>query len=150
MASSSSTNAGSSIAYLIPEFPGQTHAFFWRERARLHRLGDRVAIFTTGKPPEELRARHAWAEEAEALTRHLTPLDARALRDIASELRRAGREGLARVARAMAASTRRCSAVGAKQAVSSSSGPALGSLGCRGPKGAGWRRCGEAGGSKVG
>ena len=103
MASSSSTNAGSSIAYLIPEFPGQTHAFFWRERARLHRLGDRVAIFTTGKPPEELRARHAWAEEAEALPPHLPPLDARALRDIASELRRAGREGLARVARAMAA-----------------------------------------------
>jgi len=27
------------IAYLIPEFPGQTHIFFWRERAALSKIG---------------------------------------------------------------------------------------------------------------
>lgn len=38
------------IGYLVPEFPGQTHGFFWREILHIENAGDKVAIFSTRRP----------------------------------------------------------------------------------------------------
>ncbi|MET0249986.1 MAG: glycosyltransferase family 4 protein [Sphingobium sp.] len=38
------------IGYLVPEFPGQTHGFFWREIVHIEKAGDKVAIFSTRRP----------------------------------------------------------------------------------------------------
>jgi colanic acid/amylovoran biosynthesis glycosyltransferase len=62
------------LGYLIPEFPGQTHIFFWREIRALRSMGDEVAILSTRKP--SLRAcRHEFASAAVAETRYLFPPD---------------------------------------------------------------------------
>lgn len=92
------------LAYLIPEFPGQTHAFFWRERARLERMGASVALFSTRRPPSRVRARHEWTAEAEGLTRYLMPLGPVGLSSVVRELVRVGPRGWARAGRAYLAS----------------------------------------------
>lgn len=61
------------IGYLIPEFPGQTHIFFWREREALAELGIETVLISTRRPPEAI-ASHAWASEAERQTVYLAPL----------------------------------------------------------------------------
>lgn len=53
------------IGYLIPEFPGQTHVWMWREIAHLRAWGAAVRVYSTRRPPERDRARHAFADEAE-------------------------------------------------------------------------------------
>ena len=58
------------IGYLVPQFPGQTHIFFWRELAALERMGAEVTLFSTRKPPAGLIA-HAWSAEAMARTLYL-------------------------------------------------------------------------------
>ncbi len=58
------------IGMLIPQFPGQTHAFFWREIAHLEALGCRVELFSTRPPPKGLIA-HDWSEAAMARTTYL-------------------------------------------------------------------------------
>lgn len=58
------------IGYLIPQFPGQTHIFFWRELAALEALGAEVALFSTRRPPKGLIA-HSWSGEAMARTTYL-------------------------------------------------------------------------------
>ena len=35
------------LGYLIPQFPGQTHIFFWRELKALETLGFRVVLMST-------------------------------------------------------------------------------------------------------
>ncbi|WP_093117388.1 exopolysaccharide biosynthesis GT4 family glycosyltransferase EpsE [Salinihabitans flavidus] len=91
------------LGYLIPQFPGQTHIFFWREIAALEARGVDVRIFSTRKPPPRLIS-HGWSEEAIARTEYLgaiKPLKALqtflTLRpaDWWADLRREGR-GLAR------------------------------------------------------
>ena len=53
------------IGYLIPEFPSQTHSFFWREiQALENRHGYRTQIFSTRRPSQKVM--HEWATEAEA------------------------------------------------------------------------------------
>lgn len=52
------------IAYLIPEFPGQTHTWIWRELAWLRRWGADVRVVSTRPPPPRDRARHAFAAAA--------------------------------------------------------------------------------------
>lgn len=42
--------SASNIAILIPEFPGQTHIFFWREIQALRASGHSVKIVSTRKP----------------------------------------------------------------------------------------------------
>lgn len=66
------------ICYLIPEFPGQTHAFFWREAQELGKLGGEVTFVSTRRPPRRIKS-HAWGPEAEAATTYLFPLTAGAL-----------------------------------------------------------------------
>lgn len=63
------------IGYLIPEFPSQTHAFFWREVEALRASGESVRLFSTRRPAPE-NCRHAFAPEATAQTTYLLPLPA--------------------------------------------------------------------------
>src|SRR5262245_5604968 len=58
------------IAYLLPEFPGQTHTFFWRDRAALQRIGVATHLVSTRRPPKKVRS-HDWADEAERATFYL-------------------------------------------------------------------------------
>ncbi len=62
--------SGTKIGYLIPQFPGQTHAFFWREIEELERLGTEVELFSTRLPPATLMS-HDWTREAIARTTYL-------------------------------------------------------------------------------
>ncbi|UYV38724.1 glycosyltransferase family 4 protein [Rhodobacteraceae bacterium D3-12] len=64
----------SSIGILIPQFPGQTHIFFWREILELENLGASVALFSTRRPPLGLIA-HDWSDEAMARTTYLGMLN---------------------------------------------------------------------------
>lgn len=61
------------IGYLIPEFPGQTHNFFWRERHALRELGVDTQLISTRRPPRGIVAA-SWAEQAQAETAYLFPL----------------------------------------------------------------------------
>ncbi|MBT1515632.1 glycosyltransferase [Bradyrhizobium sp. SRL28] len=60
------------LGYLVPEFPSQTHIFFWREVQALRRLGDEVFILSTRKPPSDA-CKHDFAKEAVAATHYLFP-----------------------------------------------------------------------------
>lgn len=70
----------SHIGYLVPEFPGQTHMFFWREINELRRLGHEVTLLSTRPPPKKLIV-HSWSKEAIKETTYL------AHQDIASAFR---------------------------------------------------------------
>ncbi|WP_020042862.1 exopolysaccharide biosynthesis GT4 family glycosyltransferase EpsE [Salipiger mucosus] len=66
------------IGYLVPQFPGQTHIFFWREVRELERMGHEVHLLSTRMPPPGLIS-HDWSQEAIARTTYLgevAPLDA--------------------------------------------------------------------------
>jgi colanic acid/amylovoran biosynthesis glycosyltransferase len=60
------------LAYLVPEFPTQTHAFFWREICALRERGMQVDLFSTRRPPVDA-CRHEFAESARAQTHYLFP-----------------------------------------------------------------------------
>ncbi|WP_238365019.1 exopolysaccharide biosynthesis GT4 family glycosyltransferase EpsE [Mesobacterium pallidum] len=87
------------IGYLVPQFPGQTHIFFWREIIELERRGVQPVLFSTTPPPKGLIS-HAWSEEAMARTEYLGRADLLALTwslprapwaEIAREIRAEGR-----------------------------------------------------------
>ncbi len=59
------------IGYLVPEFPGQTHIFFWREACVLRKLGVELKLLSTRRP--KLISRHAFGPEALAETRYIFP-----------------------------------------------------------------------------
>jgi colanic acid/amylovoran biosynthesis glycosyltransferase len=61
------------IGYLIPEFPGQTHIFFWREAKALRELGIEVDYVSTRTPRKSLVS-HSWASEAMSQTAYLYPM----------------------------------------------------------------------------
>jgi colanic acid/amylovoran biosynthesis glycosyltransferase len=60
------------LGYLVPEFPGQTHAFLWRELKALRALGVDVAPLSTRLPPPG-SCPHAFEAEARQQTRYLFP-----------------------------------------------------------------------------
>jgi len=62
------------IGYIVPQFPGQTHIFFWREIQALEAMGHDVHVFSTRKPPRRLRA-HQWSEQAMARTTYIGRID---------------------------------------------------------------------------
>ncbi len=62
------------VGYLIPEFPGQTHIWMWREIEHIRRWGDTVTMFSTRRPPERDKARHHWADDAAASCNYLWPI----------------------------------------------------------------------------
>jgi colanic acid/amylovoran biosynthesis glycosyltransferase len=59
------------IGMLVPEFPGQTHVFFWREACALRALGARVTMLSTRRPSEPCQ--HAFAAGASKETHYLFP-----------------------------------------------------------------------------
>lgn len=59
-----------SFAYLVPQFPGQTHIFFWREIAALEAQGVTPVLYSTTVPPPGLISHH-WSKDAMARTTYL-------------------------------------------------------------------------------
>jgi len=72
------------FAYLVPQFPGQTHMFFWRELRALEAQGMRPVLFSTTPPAAALIA-HGWSAAAMARTEYLAT---RSLRQLAAILPR--------------------------------------------------------------
>lgn len=60
------------IGYLVPEFPSQTHAFFWRELTAMEEAGATVQVFSTRRPPADA-CPHAFRAAAVARTDYLFP-----------------------------------------------------------------------------
>lgn len=60
------------IGYLIPEFPSQTHNFFWRESQALEEIGIQPAFVSTKKPVRKIMSA-SWAEDAQRKTTYLFP-----------------------------------------------------------------------------
>jgi glycosyltransferase involved in cell wall biosynthesis len=60
------------LGYLVPEFPGQTHVFFWREIRALRRVGQEVCLLSTRRP-SPITCRHDFASAAVAETRYFFP-----------------------------------------------------------------------------
>jgi colanic acid/amylovoran biosynthesis glycosyltransferase len=61
------------LGYLIPEFPGQTHIWMWREIVHMRESGSEITIFSTRRPSERDRARHGFAALAQKETVYLWP-----------------------------------------------------------------------------
>jgi glycosyltransferase involved in cell wall biosynthesis len=81
------------IGYLVPEFPGQTHTWIWRERRALELLGIEADLVSTRRPKTIC---HEWSEEAMRLTHYLVPFSRRDVSESAKALLRAGPKALAR------------------------------------------------------
>lgn len=60
------------LGYLVPEFPVQTHAFFWREIAAIEEAGTSVRLYSTRRPLESA-CPHSFASEARDRTTYLFP-----------------------------------------------------------------------------
>lgn len=65
------------IGYLVPEFPGQTHGFFWNEIQHFERVGHEVEIFSTRKPKNLIA--HSFSEKARDRTLYLADFRVRDL-----------------------------------------------------------------------
>ncbi len=77
------------IGYLIPEFPGQTHNFFWRERSELQTLGVQTSLLSTRRPPQGIESPD-WACDAQQEVLYVLPLQFKDLPAILSVLFRSG------------------------------------------------------------
>jgi len=75
------------LGYLVPEFPGQTHAFFWREVQALRAQGVDVRLISTRRP-DAGACRHEFAAAAAAETHYLVPPSPLSLRPSLARLRR--------------------------------------------------------------
>jgi len=62
------------IGYVIPEWPGQTHVWMWREICHMREYGVDIRVFSTRAPSERDRARHSFAEQAKSATTYLWPM----------------------------------------------------------------------------
>jgi colanic acid/amylovoran biosynthesis glycosyltransferase len=60
------------LGYLVPEFPRQTHTFFWREREQLRRLDIEPIFLSTRKPPPSA-CPHDFRDRAVAATHYVFP-----------------------------------------------------------------------------
>lgn len=89
------------IGYFVPEFPGQTHIFFWRELAELRARGVEPELVSTRRPRRGLIS-HTWAREAMARTVYLAPPSAREVVSMIAELGRTAPDGWARCAASIA------------------------------------------------
>ena len=74
------------LGYLVPEFPGQTHGFFWRELGVLAQLGIAADIVSTRRPGLN-GARADWSDDAASVTTYLASASAPVLMSIVRELR---------------------------------------------------------------
>lgn len=80
------------FGYLVPEYPGQTHTFFWREVIALEELGAEPDLVSTRRPHDGIAA-HSWAREASARTTYLLPVTFRSASDSLLTLARAAASG---------------------------------------------------------
>ena len=71
--SSSGLTPPGPIGYLVPEFPGQTNTWIWREIVHMREWGVDIRLFSTRPPDSESAARHAFAEAARNETTYLWP-----------------------------------------------------------------------------
>lgn len=60
------------LGYLVPEFPGQTHIFFWRELKALRAMGCEPKVISTRLPHRRIRS-HDWSKQAQDQTTYLFP-----------------------------------------------------------------------------
>lgn len=60
------------LGYLVPEFPRQTHVFFWRECEQLRRCGVEPVFLSTRKPPPAA-CPHEFRDRAAAATHYVFP-----------------------------------------------------------------------------
>jgi glycosyltransferase involved in cell wall biosynthesis len=60
------------LGYLVPEFPRQTHIFFWRECEELRRRGVEPVFLSTRRPPPAA-CPHAFRDLAAAATHYVFP-----------------------------------------------------------------------------
>ena len=81
------------IGYLVPEFPGQTHTWIWRERRALEQLGIEADLVSTRRPKLSC---HEWSERAMSLTHYLVPFSRHDVSETVKALLRAGPKALAR------------------------------------------------------
>ncbi len=77
------------IGYFIPQFPGQTHIFLWRERQFLAQLGIETDLISTQLPPRAI-ASHVWTEEAQKNTVYLLPFSGKDFINSFIEILKAG------------------------------------------------------------
>ena len=85
------------IGYFVPQFPGQTHSFFWREITALKARGIEPELVSTRRPRANLIA-HSWAREAMEKTVYLAPPRARDVAATVAELARTSPAGWRRCA----------------------------------------------------
>jgi colanic acid/amylovoran biosynthesis glycosyltransferase len=90
------------IGYFIPEFPGQTHIFFWRELKELRAMGLKPEIVSTHRPPQHLVS-HSWSEAAARETVYLYPPGPKLLGAALGEMLRAGPRAWLRCVKCIAA-----------------------------------------------
>lgn len=83
------------IGFFIPEFPGQTHIFLWRERQALAELGVEADLISTRQPPRKV-ASHSWGAQAQGQTRYLMPVGAGDMAGMIAEFLRSGPMGWGR------------------------------------------------------
>lgn len=62
------------VGYLMTVFPHQAHLWFWREVCWMREFGVPLEIFATRHAEPHDKAKHAWAEKAEAETTYLWPM----------------------------------------------------------------------------
>lgn len=74
---------GGRIGYLVPEFPSQTHAFFWREISAMRAEGASIRLFSTREPGRK-ECQHAFSEEARRETEYVSRIGIGALGVLAS------------------------------------------------------------------
>ena len=60
------------LGYLVPEFPRQTHVFFWRECEQLRRRGVEPVFLSTRRPPPAA-CPHEFRDRAAAATHYVFP-----------------------------------------------------------------------------
>ena len=66
------------LGYLVPEFPQQTHIFFWRELSAMRAMGLDVALIST-KAADSSAIKHSFAEKAAEECFYLHPVSVGAL-----------------------------------------------------------------------
>jgi glycosyltransferase involved in cell wall biosynthesis len=66
--------SGNRVGYVIPEWPGQTHIWMWREICHMREFGAEIHVFSTRLPSERDSARHSFAEQAKNETTYLWPM----------------------------------------------------------------------------
>ena len=91
------------LGYFVPEFPGSTHIFFWRELRALEAAGCECHIVSSHRPHAS-RISHAWSQEAMRRTTYLLPPRPGGVLGGLWEIVRSGPRGWERCARAILAS----------------------------------------------